>query len=114
MAGKVPMLLLSKVKESDVPSTPRRRLANALEAARELQIESIQNVVEMEEGLQTGRVDKEEKVVTRFGKKLCVLYRATPKWVGHGASHRSRGWSRCVRPIRSLSPAQRFPTPLAP
>lgn len=55
---------------SDVPSTPRRRLANALEAARELQIESIQNVKEMEDGLQTGRVDREEKVVCRFGKKL--------------------------------------------
>ena len=69
---KVPTLLLSKLKIADVPSTPRRRLANAIEAAKELQIEQIQNVVEMENGLQTGRIDAAEKVVTRFGKKLYV------------------------------------------
>eukprot|EP00750_Incisomonas_marina_P030143 INCI7306.1.p2 GENE.INCI7306.1~~INCI7306.1.p2 ORF type:complete len:150 (-),score=29.23 INCI7306.1:263-712(-) len=74
MAQKVPTLLLSSLKMADVPSTPRRRLANALEAARELQIESIQNVKEMEDGLQTGRVDREEKVVSRFGKKLSGKY----------------------------------------
>jgi len=72
MAEKVPTLLLSKLKIADVPSTPRRRLASAIEAARELDIESIKNVVEMEDGLQTGRIDKAEKVVTRFGKKLFV------------------------------------------
>ena len=74
MAAKVPTLLLSKLKIGDVPSTPRRRLANALEAARELNLESIRNVVEMDDGLQTGRVDRAEKVVTRFGKKLCVSF----------------------------------------
>lgn len=78
MAHKVPKLLLSQIKSADVPSTPRRRLANALNAAKELEIESIQHVVEMDEGIQTGRIDPKEKVVTRFGKKLYVCIWLNP------------------------------------
>lgn len=70
MSEKVPILLLSKLKKNDIPSTPRRRLASAIDAAKQLQIEKIQNVVEMENGLQTGRIDVAEKVITRFGKKM--------------------------------------------
>merc|ERR1711908_176555 len=55
-------------------STPRRRLASAVSAAKSLQIEKMSEVVRLDSARVTGRIDAAEVVIARFGKKISGRY----------------------------------------